>query len=302
MKVKGDEFIRNLEIEKEKVKLQEQANSLDTKKQKSIFHPTLEEDENNKKEDVVFQDLDDIALNNTPNKQKYIVFGFALILLFLITIIIIKLLQDPKPQNDFTTDNLIEDLDQKTLQQTTKKIDKTLDIDKIIQSEVPIKTKQKENIDKKQKEHTKGDIFGIEKKPSIKETKPEKETIKKETIKKKIVKKDIKIKRTKPIINKPVKQINLDELFKNKKTKKVSNKPQGYYIQVGAFVKAPDKKIINTLKKAKYNFILHKMKIKGRLFTKVLVGSYPTKKLAKKNLKKVRDTIHNNSAYILRFR
>lgn len=301
MEIRGDEFIKNLELEKEKVKLKEQTDSLNAQKQKTIFQSSDDDIDDIKIDEnitePIFQELDDIVLNNNENnKQKYIVFGFALILLFLITIITIRLIQEPKTQNNFTSDDIIEDLDKKVLQKTTKKINKSLDIDKIIQSEDPIKVKQQDSILDKNKKNSTSDIFGIEKKKTptkpIEVTQLEKP---KTEIKKNIIKK------SKPIINKPIQEINLNKLFDKKKIVK-NDKPKGYYIQVGAFTKAPDKKLINALKKAKYNFLLHKMKIKGRVYTKVLVGSYKNKKSAQKDLDQVRKTIHNSKSYILRFK
>jgi len=296
----GDEFIQNVEITKEQMKLQEQIDSLNKKKQQTSFSSSNEEinDINiSKEKNNGFDDLDNIILTNkTNNKQKYLVFGFALVLLFLITIIIIKLMQEPNTQNNFDTTNDIEEVVNDNLQTTNKKINKSLDIDKIIQSEDPIKQKDEQEKDKqKTTQDNSSDIFGIAKKP-IKQVTKDTTT--------KIIKKNIPIEK-KVIINKkqiiqknPIKEINLEKKFKSKSIVK----PTGYFIQVGAFTKQPDKRLLKTLKNNHLTYILHKMKIKGRLYTKVLVGHYKNIKDAKKDLKMVQKIVHNKYAYVLRLK
>ena len=301
MEVRGEEFIKNLEIEKEKVRLKEQTDSLDAQKQKAIFNSSNENindiklEQNNNSD---FQELDDIILNNnTNNKQKYIVFGFALVLLFLITIITIRLIQEPQTQNDFASDDIIENIDKDILQTTTKKIDRSLDIDKIIQAEDTVNVKSTQAQEQKRTDST-SDVFGIEKKEKIAKvenviTEPVKIAKKQKTTTKKL--------QNNVLEKNPIKEVNLNKLF-DKKPKNTLLKPKGWYIQVGAFTKKPNKRLLNTLKKTKYTFVLHKMKIKGKIYTKVLVGSYKSKKEALTDLSNVRKVVHNSGAYILRFK
>jgi DedD protein len=75
---------------------------------------------------------------------------------------------------------------------------------------------------------------------------------------------------------------------------------KGYYIQVGAFTKYPDKKLLSKLKINGYRVTMHKMEIKGKMYTKVLIGSYKSKAEANSNLPYIKQRI-NKSAYILRF-
>ena len=298
MEIRGEEFIKNLEIEKEKVRLQEQTDSLNAQKQQTLFKSSEENNNPTRSinQDDNFQNLDDIVLeNNDNNKQKYIIFGFALVLLFLITIITIRLVQEPKKQADFTTDNQIEEIAPKEMYEKEDSVNKALDIDKIVQAEEDVKTVEVSKPKESQREST-GDIFGIEnkiKEEKILEVAPiveQKETAK--IVEKKIIKKPIakKVDILKPV---KIKEVNLKEKFTNNK---------GYYIQVGAFTKEIDKKLTRTLDKSKYTYIKHKMTINGRVYNKVLVGSYKTSNDAKKDLKVVRQLVHNPKAYIMRIK
>lgn len=304
MEVKGEKFLENIALEKEKAKLKERTEYLDSKKQKAFYNSDSQAPfKENQKDD--FTRLDDIVLEtNKNNKQKYIIFGFLLILLFLITIITIKFIQEPKVQNNFTNNNIVEDVQKDIPKITTKKINHSLDIDKIIQSEDTVKEPQETKIEKQKTQTDTGDIFGMEKEEPIVEDitldKVEQKTTPQE--KPIIVKQQPKQieKRKDTIAKEPIKEIIL---AKKLSPKKVTNiKPIGYFIQVGAFTKSIDKKLINTLKKNNYTFILHKMTIKGRLYTKVLVGHYKTKKDALKDLSTVRKIVHNPQSYILRLK
>ncbi|HIP56198.1 MAG TPA: SPOR domain-containing protein [Arcobacter sp.] len=308
MEFRGDEFIKNLEIEKEKVRLQEQTDSLNAQKQQTLFKSSNENIKDLKidtNEEDTFTQLDDIVLenNNNNNKQKYIIFGFALVLLFLITIITIRLVQEPKTQEDFTNDTTIEEVAPKKIFETKKSVNNSLDIDKIVQAEEDIKTIEVQKPVSNKKESA-SDIFGIENKATEK-TIVKEEAVKVKKILKieepKIVKKTTPVKKTTTILEKKeIKEINLKEKFSNKKQMTAPTK--GYFIQVGAFTKAIDKKLLKTLNKSKYNYIQHKMTINGRIYNKVLVGSYKNSSEAKKELNAVRKLIHNSKAYIMRLK
>jgi len=302
MEIRGDEFIKNLEIEKEKVRLQEQTDSLNAQKQQTLFKSSDEniEDKKNNTSDEPFIELNDIILeNNNNNKQKYIIFGFALVLLFLITIITIRLVQEPKTQEDFTSNDYIEEVVPKQMHETKQNINNKLDIDKIEQSEEEVKTIEVEKPIKKT--NSSSDVFGIENKTQANKTttlqveentKVEKEVIKvKEIVKKPIAK---TITKSNILENKKIKEVDLKEKFSNNK--------KGYFIQVGAFTKNIDKKLIRTLNKSKYNYIQHKMIINGRTYNKVLVGSYKSSNDAQKDLSDVRKLVHNSKAYIMRLK
>lgn len=76
----------------------------------------------------------------------------------------------------------------------------------------------------------------------------------------------------------------------------------GYFIQVGATAKSfPDKRFLNKIKNSGYDYIVHKVTIKGKDIKKVLVGPYGTREQARQDLSSVQSKI-NPSAYIYRIK
>jgi DedD protein len=305
MEVKGDEFLKNLEIEKEKAELEKRKSELNSQKFQSVYQQANSPLSSISSDmDTDYQELDDIRLNkNANNKQKYIVFGLALVLLFLITILTIRLISEPQKNNNFTNEDILKEEPKEIVQKTSTptNMNKSLDINKIIQSEDNINVQQDEKVVKENKIEKESDVFGIEKKPQ------------EETKKDIVIKKDeTVVKKEKPkqmiIESVPVKEIKLEEtktkiapkpILKETKKQKVSA-VKGYYIQVGAFTKYPDTNLLNKLKINGYRVTMHKMEIKGKMYTKVLIGSYKSKAEANSNLPFIKQRI-NKSAYILRF-
>jgi DedD protein len=76
----------------------------------------------------------------------------------------------------------------------------------------------------------------------------------------------------------------------------------GYFIQVGATAKSfPDRRFLQKIKDSGYDYIVHKVVVKGRDIKKVLVGPYKTREQARNELSNVQSTI-NPSAYIFRIK
>jgi DedD protein len=74
----------------------------------------------------------------------------------------------------------------------------------------------------------------------------------------------------------------------------------GYFIQVGATSKSfPDKRFLQKIKNSGYDYIVHKVNVKGRNITKVLVGPYNSRSEARNELSGVQSSL-NPSAYIYR--
>ncbi len=72
----------------------------------------------------------------------------------------------------------------------------------------------------------------------------------------------------------------------------------GYFIQVGATTASfPNRKFLQKIKNAGFDYIVHTVYVKGRKIKKVLVGPYRTRDNAKAALPKVKANI-NPSAYI----
>lgn len=76
----------------------------------------------------------------------------------------------------------------------------------------------------------------------------------------------------------------------------------GYFIQVGATSQSfPDKRFLEKIKSAGFDYIVHKVNVKGQDIKKVLVGPYATRDLARNDLSAVQTKI-NPSAYIYRIK
>jgi DedD protein len=301
MKISGSDFIKNLEIEKEKAKLKEQTEFLNNKISNSISSTTNTiQDEKLIQEENMTEELDDIILDKEKNnKQKYIVLAFALLLLFVITIIIIRLLSEPVNSNSFSdeiiTEREIIEVKNKNLE---KKIDanKELDINIIQANEDNIK--QLINKDSQQ-EAKKEDIFNINLEENNNTPKIEKINSKKilPIEKEPIIKEDIQVATTiKPRI-KPSKQA-----LKNNTKIKQTNKPKGFYVQVGAFTKQVNNSLIKNLNQSKLEYISYKMTVNNRLYTKILVGPYKNRTEATKDLNTIQQQTKKLGAFIMEFK
>lgn len=288
MKVNGDEFLRNIE--------RQQTNNTKTSSPElsgmENYYNNINENTNNSGD----QELDDIRLASSKNnKQKYILFGLSLVLLFLITIVTLRLLSEDSTKNNFSDNNLIEEKNYSFTQTKNKEMSKDLDIDKIVQAEENIKTIQnkQETVEKE----VSSDVFGLEK-----EKKAQKDT-QATMSEEKIIPKEIKKEPIKPI-KKIEKVTPLKEKVLVKETPKkavISKNISGIYIQVGAFTKFPDAKLLKKLKKDNLDFIIHKVNIKGKNYNKLLIGKYKSRTDALKTLSKIKNS-YNKNAYILRIK
>ena len=315
MEFKGDEFIRNLEIEKEKAQLKKQTDALDAEKNRTVIKTPQYFQENSQdhfNDDPVIvdiqkeseQELTNILLEESSekeNKKKYIILTVSLTILFIVTIIIIRLISEDTTENQMFTD--VETIEQDNIlgspnsnekyqnlidKKAKQTIQKQLDLDKIVQKEIPLpKTNDKQDI-QQPKEETTTDIFGME---VIIKRAPKKEVTKKvdikpvpkvETIKEPEIKKEVK-KEIKKIIPQ-VKTIS------------------GSYVQVGAFTKTPSKILLNKIKRYGYTYIIHEMNIKGTLYKKVLIGPYKNRAQTLKAMSGIKKDLNKPGAYIMRLK
>ena len=122
MQIRGEEFIKKVQIQQEREELERKLNELE--EVQMSFNTNINEpvnfDRNNNynnynnlniNENVNDNELDNIMLgssiSNEDNKKKYLILGIVLVVLFLLTIIIIRLLTNEPPKEDqFTTNNL----------------------------------------------------------------------------------------------------------------------------------------------------------------------------------------------------
>jgi len=281
---------------------------------------------NTKEDDNSLFDIKLDNNSNNKNKKKYIILGFSLILLFIITIVIIRIISNNDQEKQLETpakitktinkDKILDKIDsieeyQKVIESNQKSVISKIEKKDIILPE-PIKEESPVTIEKQEiKKEVKKDLFELEKKVIKKvETKIEKIKSKvvikpKKIIKPKVVIKPkviIKPKQKQIIAKKPIRRtVILPPVVETNFTKKSSSKVQGYYIQIGAFSKKPTVKLLNNITKKGYRYDIHRVVVKGKTYNKVLIGSYPTKALALKDIFKIRKDFNNPNAYILKF-
>ncbi|MGB5919782.1 SPOR domain-containing protein [Arcobacter sp.] len=325
MEIKGEDFIKNVQIKREQTELEERLMELESQAKninsssKNPYeqnNPYASNDNFTYEEEVnkTESELDDILLGasnssqNKDNKKKYIVLGLVLAVLFLITIIIFRLLdnqtkveddsltkketiEQDKPLNDnieqqyqkIVNEKLksIEDLNNKTEKQN-KDITEAMDLNNIQKEEKKVSLPEPSQKDVEKAKELKKDIFNVESKTAEKEVEKPKPVVKKPVVKKEVVKPT-----PKPVV---------------KTTKKIlTNEPNGTFIQVGAFSKNIDKKYMDNLRKSKFKYVFYKVNVKGTTFTKVLVGPFKSRSDAINNMNNVKSKLNISSAFILKF-
>jgi len=320
MEVNGKDFMRKVSIEQDKAELTDQIKKLDEEKKVSMKkapeyfdshnisddsayvnisnqNPHLQEDENN---------LLDIKLDNksnASNKKKMILLGIGLIILFIITIIVMRVISNneqeeklentEKPTQTLNKDKILDRID--SIEEYQKIIDKNpqTEIEKIEKKDIilPEATKELSPIKDEQpiiKKEIKKDLFELEKK-SVQKVQ-------------KIIEKPKPVVKPKPIVqSKPKREIVVPPVAETNFTKKTATKVKGYYIQIGAFTKKPSDNLLRSISKKGYTYTIHKINIKGRIYNKVLIGSYSSKSAATKVIGKVKKDFNNPNAYILKF-
>lgn len=277
MQINGEDFLKSVEEQKNKNKFNEELELLHKRKNDAMNDSP--------------DDIEDIILKSGINKkQKLISLLFALMLLFFITIIVIKLISTPTKDNIFV-ENETNNQQANKIDKEIKKgaINKKLDISKIKDNKDNIKIED----NKTNTTIVKDDIFNINGDKDI-DTDLKKDKNYKEEVKP--TKITTKSKEPEVIVEKKnimKKHIQVKKLFKNIKAS---------YIQVGAFLKKPDQNLIDKIQKANYNYIIHKANIKGVTYNKVLVGPYYGYSKAKKELASIRKITNNKTAYIMKIK
>jgi len=341
MEVNGRDFLRNVSIEQERVELAEQQEMLEQQKRTSLIdsddssdtppnsypeNPSnfnsyyqQEEEERSSNLDSInlsnnqsLEDIEDYEDNPEHNtKKKYIILGFSLVVLFIAVIMIMRVLsnrdQEDKLQNDLaaTPSEIIKK------DQVLDKIDSVDKPKQSIKDNLKRESKEKkgtfvpesvEEIEKpiKKEEKVKEEPIDIEKEI-------EKEIKKYDFLAKKIEPKKIeqpKVEKVEPkpkIANVPKRKIVIPPPEETNFVETDKTKISGFYIQIGAYGKKPSKKLLNKITQKGYSYTIYSVEVKGKMYNKVLIGAYPTKKLALKSIKNIRTDFGNPNAYILKF-
>lgn len=336
MKVDGKEFIRNVGIEQDKERLVQEQQKLEELKRASVQREQnyMDMDMEANQEEPAFVDLsigndspknntvqnnvEDILLDTTQsnnNKKKYIMLGFGLVLLFIITVLVIRLISNSDAENQLSTTN--QEKTEVIKDDILNKIDsneayqKVIDRKNALEEKKSLESNEQENLNDiaipgqeasnvplvidtpKPKAPPKRDLFGLDKEAQQNVQEPVKKVTKSEP-KPKVIKQEpkVEVKPQRTIVVPPPKETNF--------TKKSSDL-KGYFIQIGAFTRAPNKSLLRSITSKGYSYKIYKLMIKGRLYNKVLIGSYKTRSEATRSLSQVKSDFKNPNAYILKF-
>lgn len=300
MEIKGEDFIKKVQLKQEKDEIEQRLNEINT--QEAEYEPRPQtnvpprfEQEMNIEEDLEYSDLKlgSSSEKNDTNKKKYLILGLVLVILFLLTIIIIRLLTNDSVENDsfsktssenkILENENIEEQYQKIINEKLKNIKE--EKEKSLVDEKPVDEKlDLKKIEEKEKVETpkevKPDIFEVKKEPVVEEKKP---VVKKEPVK------------PKPVVKKEP----------TPTTKKVNttttSKPKGTYVQVGAFSKMPTAEYLDSITKKGFTYKIYKVSINNKIFHKVLIGPYNSRGQASLVIDDIKKKLNVNGAFILTF-
>lgn len=328
MEIKGENFIKNIQITQEKEELLSQLDELD----KSLEPSTSSTYEYNSNQED--SELDDIMLeggNNTPvaksNKKKYIALGLALIILFLLTMVAFRLLTNKSTNENTFVDNQenikqdkalnndnIEKQYQKIINEKLKTIknqktelqnkqsSKSMNLTEIEKEEKKVVISKDAKAVQKAKE-LKKDIFEIKNGKRV--AQPKKNDHNTNAVKVQPKKEIDKIlAKTQPKITKVEKPVFKQPTVVKKSTPTktaVTSKPKGSFVQIGAFSKPISKDYLSNIEAKGLSYTLYKIKIKDKMYTKVLIGPYRNKAHAQTSLPQIKEKLKISSAFILSF-
>jgi len=330
MEVDGKEFLRNVGIEQDKDRLTQEQRKLEELKRASVKREQnyMDMDTEANQDESAFVDLsmgsdspknnvEDIILdtsNTSNNKKKYIMLGFGLVLLFIITVLVIRLISNNDTQSQL--DNMDKANTEVVKEDILNKIDSNEEYQKVIDRKIALE--ESNAIALKQKKEMNEILIPnqeVDNVPLVLDT-PKKKVVEqrdlfeldKETQKvqaPKIVTPKVEIKEVKKkaetkVLSQPKREIVVPPAKETNFTKNPASL-NGYFIQIGAFTKAPNKNLLKDITRKGYNYTVYQLMIKDKLYNKVLIGSYKTRADAMKKLNQVKLDFKNPNAYILKF-
>ncbi|CAM3803236.1 SPOR domain-containing protein [Arcobacter cloacae] len=324
MQIKGEEFIRKVQIQQEREELERKLSELEDV-DLSINNINI----NHNNESVRFNgapqfepnehELDNIMLNssgynNDENKKKYLILGIVLVVLFLLTIIIIRLLtNDPSKEDSFTANsansseikklsenNNIEENFQKIINERVKK-----DSNEPMIPENALSTEQRlQALQQVNNEGTQEREIIQEEEPANISNETIDETIRKIEEKKTVQKEQVKqpVEKKTPVVKETVeKKVETKKSVRDLVDNSSSEMVNGFFIQVGAFTRKPSDSYINTIRNAKFKYKIYQEEVKGTVYNKVLIGPYSTRAAAAENIEDVKQKLDLSSAFIVKF-
>lgn len=292
MEIKGEEFIRKVQLQQEREELERKLSELEEIDSKNIENQTINRPIPNELDNIM---LDVPNAKNDENKKKYLILGIALVVLFLLTIIIIRLLT-----NDSSNDVPFDSKDSsKSLEM--KKIEENSSIDenfqKIINERLKKENDTQQQVSVEQSNKT-SNLENLSQNNKIDNTLEE--TIKK--IEEKI--------ETKPFEEKTKILVEQKEPTVQKESKKTvqtlinsSNNDlvNGYFVQVGSFTKTPADSYINKIKNAGLKYKIYKVEVNSVTYNRVLIGPYSSRAIANENIENIKKSLNLNSAFVIKF-
>ena len=332
MQIKGEEFIKKVQLQQEREELERKLSELE-EVQVSISNSQYNNQYNNVNNnantinnsvyeqrepqvEVNEHELDNIMLGSTSvsnddNKKKYLILGIVLVVLFLLTIIIIRLLtNDPKENDQFTSNansseikklsenNNIEANFQKIINERVKKdSNEPMVPDSAVTAEQRLKAMQEMNNSQQPEERE-----------TIQEEAPA--NISNETVDQTI--KKIEEKRSAQKTTEPTEKretVTKETEKKSTETKKsvkdiVDTQPVvsgSYFVQIGAFTKKPSDSYVNTIRTQGFKYKVLQVEVKGTMYNKVLIGPYSSRAAALEDVDDIKDKLKVTNTFIVKF-
>lgn len=326
MQIKGEEFIKKVQLQQEREELERKLSELEEvemtiQEDPVILSRSINNDINNNMEPNDHE-LNNIMLGgaatnaNEENKKKYLILGIVLVVLFLLTIIIIRLLSGGATKEDqFTSSNAessemkklsensnIEENFQKIINERVKKDSSAPMIPEIAKT-----TDEKlENLQQNAENNLTGNETIQEEAPAVITNETLDETIKKIEEKKTVQKEKVVQKKEvakKEIVEKEI----VEKKTETKRTvKTLAESPsadvsKGYFVQIGAFTKKPSDSYINEIRNGGFKYKIYQIEIKGTIYNKVLIGPYSTRGSAGQDVDNIKEKLKVSNAFIVKF-
>ncbi|MDY0052076.1 MAG: SPOR domain-containing protein [Aliarcobacter sp.] len=326
MQIKGEEFIKKVQLQQEREELERKLNELEEvemsiEDEPVILSRSINNNINNTDNDMEINDheLNNIMLgssnnSNEENKKKYLILGIVLVVLFLLTIIIIRLLSGETKEDQFTSNNAessefrklsensnIEENFQKIINERVKKDSSAPMVPEIAKTNED----KVENIQQTSENTLEGnETIQQEEAPATITNEALDETIKKIEEKKSIQTEKVvaKVEKKEPI-KREATQRKAEEKKSIRKTVETpsSNISKGYFVQIGAFTKKPSDSYTNTIRNEKFKYKIYQTEIKGTTYNKVLIGPYSSRTAASQDINAIKEKLNVSNAFIVKF-
>lgn len=337
MQIKGEEFIKKVQIQQEREELERKLNELEEVEMSINTDSVILERNNNIEQNE--HELDNIMLgssnySNEDNKKKYLILGIVLVVLFLLTIIIIRLLTNDSAvkEDQFTSNSAnstemkklsesdnIEENFQKIINERVKK-DTNEPIVPEVQGHTSNNTRPEANTKpeygngspafenlQKEAENYNSNSTGISDEAidqTIKKVERSKSVAQKEKVTTTTTSTPKEEVVTKKVETKKSSIKDLVDTPSNTTTPSSeisSNVSNGYFIQIGAFTKKPTDGYVSTIRNAKLKYKIYQDTVNGVVYNKVLIGPYSSKAAASENVEDVKQKLNVTSAFVVKF-